>query len=194
MMTQQNTIEIEVPFSGFYGSIHDMHIDNWVDFMLEGDEAEYLGMTNDELSDKLYSMDYSKIREAMCKHYIQAYNAIFYDNFNIELDLKFSEMTSPKFYNFETDRLYCTIDKNVFDQVVSLLAESSVQETLSNKYKSSSGYIVFESTLQAIQDKDYQRFSSDILEMLLPEQDVTDHWEYTDCVSEIIANNADYEA
>lgn len=194
MMTQQNTIEIEVPFSGFYGSIHDMYIDNWVDFMLEGDEAEYLGMTNDELSDKLYSMDYSKIREAMCKHYIQAYNAIFYDNFNIELDLKFSEMTSPKFYNFETDRLYCTIDKNVFDQVVSLLAESSVQETLSNKYKSSSGYIVFESTLQAIQDKDYQRFSSDILEMLLPEQDVTDHWEYTDCVSEIIANNADYEA
>lgn len=192
-MNTENTIEIEVPFSGFYHSVHDMHIDNWVDFMLEGDEAEYLGITHDELSDKLYSMDYSKIREAMCKHYIQAYNAIFYDNFNIELDLKFSEMTSPKFYNFETDRLYCTIEKGVFDQVVALLDDDKIQETLSDKYKSHSGYHVFDSTLQAIQDKDYQLFSSDILEMLLPELDVTDHWEYADNIREVIENSADYE-
>lgn len=193
MNTQENTIVIEVPFSGFYHSIHDMHIDNWVDFMLEGDEAEYLGISNDELSDKLYMMDYSKIRKAICEHYINAYNSIFQDNFNINLDLKFSEMTSPQFYNFETDRLYCTIEKSVFDQVVALLDESNIQETLSDKYKSHSGYHVFDSTLQAIQDKDYQRFSSDILEMLLPEQDVTDHCEYTDNISEIIMNNADYE-
>lgn len=194
MNTQSNKIVIEIPFSGFYHSIHDMHIDSWIEYILSGDEAEYLGIPESELSDKLYMMDYSNIRKAICEHYIKAYNSVFYDNFDIDLDLVFSEMTSPKFYNFETDRLYCSIEQRRFDEVVALLDDEKIQNTLFDKYKTCSGFIVFDSTLQAIAEKDYQRFSSDILEMLLAENEVTEHYEYTDNISEVISNNAEYEA
>lgn len=193
MNTQVDKIVIEIPFSGFYHSIHDMHIDSWIEYMLSGDESEYLGITESELSDKLYMMDYSNIHKAICEHYIKAYNSVFYDNFDIELDLEFSEMTSPKFYNFETDRLYCTIEQSKFDKVLSLLDDEKIKKTLSDKYKTRSGFIVFDSTLQTIQEKDYKQFSSDILEMLLSENEVTEHYEYTDNISEAIHNNANYE-
>ena len=96
----ENKIIIEIPFSGFYGSIHDLHIDNWIDYMTSGDEAEYLGISQDELSDRLYMMDYSGIRNAICLHYIQAYNAVFYDEYNMHLDLEFHAMTSPTILQF----------------------------------------------------------------------------------------------
>ena len=188
----ENKIIIEIPFSGFYESIHDMYIDNWIDYMTSGDEADYLGISQDELADRLYMMDYSNIRKAICKHYIQAYNAVFYDEHNVHLDLEFNAMTSPQFYNFETDRLYCTIDKDKFSEILSLLNDSKIQSVLSEKYKTRLGFIVFESTLQAIQEKDYTKFSSDILEMLLSENMVTDNYQYTDLIHEVIMNNADY--
>ena len=191
-MTTANKIVIEIPFSGFYHSIHDMHIDNWVEYMLSGDEAEYLELSQDELADKLYMMNYSSIRKAVCLHYIQAYNAVFYDEYDIDLDLKFNEMTSPQFYNFETDKLYCIIEQSAFNEVIALLYDAEIQKTLSDKYKTSDGFIVFDSTLQAIEEKDYQRFSSDILDMLLPENEVTENYQYTDLINEAISNNAEY--
>ena len=191
-MTTANKIVIEIPFSGFYHSIHDMHIDNWIEYMLSGDEAEYLELSQDDLADKLYMMDYSKVRKAICLHYIQVYNAVFYDNFDIDLNLKFGEMTSPQFYNFETDRLYCTIEQDAFNEVIALLDDTKIQKTLSDKYKTGDGFIVFDSTLQAVKVKDYQCFSSDILEMLLSENEVTDNCQYTDLIHEVISNNAEY--
>ena len=188
----ENKIGIEIPFSGFYESIHDLHIDNWIDYTTSGDEADYLGISQDELADRLYMMDYSGIRNAVCLHYIQAYNAVFYDEYNVHLDLEFHSMTSPKFYNFETDRLYCTIDEDKFSEILSLLSDDKIQSVLSDKYKSRDGFIVFESTLQAIKDREYTKFSSDILEMLLSENEVTENYQYTDLIHEVIMNNAEY--
>ena len=191
-MNTSNKIVIEIPFSGFYHSIHDMHIDSWLEYMLEGDEAEYLELSQDDLADKLYMMNYSSIRKAICLHYMQAYNAVFYDEYDIDLYLKFNEMTSPQFYNFETDKLYCTIEQDAFNEVIALLDDDKIQKTLHDKYKTEDGFIAFNSTLDAIKEKDYQRFSSDILEMLLSENEVTDNYQYTDLIHEVISNNAEY--
>ena len=66
----ENKIIIEIPFSGFYESIHDLNIEHWIDYTTSGDEADYLGISQDELADRLYMMDYSGIRKAICLHYI----------------------------------------------------------------------------------------------------------------------------
>ena len=110
----------------------------------------------------------------------------------MHLDLAFHAMTSPQFYNFETDRLYCTIDQDKFSEILELLDDSKIQAFLSDKYKSRDGFIVFESTLQSIEDREYTKFSSDILEMLLSENIVTDNYQYTDLIHEVIMNNAEY--
>ena len=188
----ENKIIIEIPFSGFYESIHDLNIEHWIDYTTSGDEADYLGISQDELADRLCMMDYSSIRNAICLHYIQAYNAVFYDEYNLHLDLEFHAMTSPQFYNFETDRLYCTIDQDKFSEILSLLDNSKIQAFLSDKYKSRDGFIVFESTLQSIEDREYTKFSSDILEMLLSENTVVENYQYTDLIHEVISNSADY--
>lgn len=180
-----SNIKIELPFSGFYESIYDLHIDNTIEYYLYDLEGEQL----EKAQDAFYMMNYDATRKAICEHYIQAYNQVFYDEFNIDLNLTFNSLYSPKFYNFETDRLFVNIDPEVFKQVIKLLNDDAIQKTLSEKYKTQSGFIVFESTIEAIKNKDYKLFSSDLLEMLLPENDVIENYQFTDNIHEIISNS-----
>lgn len=180
-----SNIKIELPFAGFYESIYDFHIDNVIEYYLYDLEGEQL----EKAQDAFYMMNYDATRKAICEHYIQAYNQAFYDQFNIDLNLTFNSLTSPQFYNFETDRLFVNIDPEAFKQVIQLLDDDAIQKTLSEKYKTQSGYIVFQSTIEAIKNKDYDLFSSDLFEMLLPENDVLDNWQFTDSIHEIISNS-----
>lgn len=191
-----NNLIIELPFSGFYHSMHDFYIDNFIEYEIEylKNELNYTDEQIDIIKDRFYMMDYAPIREAICKHYIQAYNDVFYDEHNIHLDLTFHSMTSPKFYNFETDRLYAEITQDTFNQIIALLSDDATQAKLRDKYKSRDGYFVFESTIEAIEQKDYERFSADLLEMLLPENTVIEDYQYTDNVSEVVMNAINWNA
>ena len=177
-----NKLIIELPFSGFYHSMHDFYIDNFIEYLSDDCNEDSLSAEQVEM------IEYKPIFEAVCKHYIEAYNQVFYDEYDIHLDLKFSCMTSPQFYNFETDRLYAEVEQDTFNQIVALLSDDAIQSKLKDKYKSRDGYFVFESTLEAIEQKDYERFSADLLEMLLPENTVIDNYQYTDNVSEVVMN------
>lgn len=180
-----NNIKIELPFQGFYESIYDMHIDNTIEYYLYALEGEQL----EKAQDTFYMMEYDATRKAICKHYIKAYEQVFYDEFNIDLNLTFNSLTSPKFYNFESDRLFVNIDHEAFKQVINLLDDEVIQKTLSEKYKTQSGFIVFESTIEAIKNREYNLFSSDLLEMLLPENEVIENYQFTDMIHEIISNS-----
>lgn len=180
-----NNIKIELPFSGFYESIYNYHIDNTIEYYLYDLEGEQL----EKAQDAFYMMNYDATRKAICEHYIKAYEQLFYDEFNIALNLTFNSLYSPQFYNFETDRLFVNIDPEAFKQVINLLDDDTIQKTLSEKYKTQSGYIVFESTIDAIKNKDYDLFSSDLLEMLISENDVLENWQFTDQIHEIISNS-----
>ena len=88
-----NNIKIELPFSGFYESVYDFHINNVIEYYLYGLEGEQL----EKAQDAFYMMNYGATRKAICEHYIQAYNQVFYDEFDIDLNLTFNSLTSPKF-------------------------------------------------------------------------------------------------
>ncbi|QVW53786.1 hypothetical protein TaPaz_05 [Acinetobacter phage TaPaz] len=196
-MNTSNKIEIQLPFSGFYESIHDGYIDNHIEYELEYLQSE-LGYTDEQLDvikDRFYDMDYSPIRKAICEHYIKAYNAVFYDEYNIHLDLEYSQLISPQFYNFETDKLYALIDESVFNEVAALINGEEFKALLKDKFKPQSGFTPFQSTLDAIENGDNVLFSAELLEQLLPEEKVINDYQYTDNISEVICNscNVDYE-
>ena len=196
-MNTLNKIEIQLPFSGFYHSVHDMYIDNFIEYEINYLESE-LGYTDDQLEvikDRFYMMDYSPIRKAICEHYIKAFNAVFYDEYDIHLDLKYSKLTSPQFYNFETDRLYAFIDESVFNDVVTLVNKTDFKSLLKDRYSKRDGFTPFQSTLDAIENNDTILFSAELLEMLLPEDQVINNWQYTDNIHEVVSNAAciDYE-
>ena len=196
-MNTLNKIEIQLPFSGFYHSMHDMYIDNFIEYEMEYLEAE-LGYTDEQLStisDRFYMMDYAPIRKAICEQYISSFNAMFYDEHNVHLNLEYSKLISPRFYNFETDRLYAFIDESIYNEVVTLINKKDFKEMIEDRYSKRDGFTPFQSTLEAIENNDTILFSAEVLEMLLTEGQVIDDCQYSDNISEVISNaiNVDYE-
>jgi hypothetical protein len=92
-------IEIELPFMGFYASIHNDLIDQAVESHFQNDQGEMpedLDIYNADIDWQAIQKEYAQdLVEVMAK--------------DLDLDLKYSAMTSPEYYNFETDRLFCTI-------------------------------------------------------------------------------------
>lgn len=194
-MNTSNKIEIQLPFSGFYYSIHDSYIDNHIECELEYLESE-LGYTDEQIDiikDRFYDMDYESIRKAICEHYIKAYNAVFYDEYNIHLDLEYSQLTLPRFYNYETDKLYALIDESVFNEVTALINSEDFKLMLKEKFKPQSGFMPFQSTLDAIENGDNVLFSAELLEQLLHEETVINDYQYTDNINEVIRNSCDVD-
>lgn len=196
-MNTSNKIEIQLPFSGFYHSIHDMYIDNHIEYELDylANELDYTDEQMDVINDRFYMLDYAPVRKAICEHYIQAFNAVFYDEYNIHLDLEYSQLISPKFYNFETDKLYALIDESIYDEVTALINEYDFKAMLKEKFKCRDGFIPFQSTLDAIDNNDTVLFSAELLAMLLSEETVINDYQYTDYINEVVSNacNVDYE-
>ena len=197
IMSTLNKIEIQLPFSGFSHSAHDMYIDNHIECEIGYLENE-LGYTEEQLDiikDRFYMMDYAPTRKAICEHYINAFNAVFYDEYNIHLDLQYSQLISPRFYNFETDRLYAFIDESIYNEVVTLVNKTDFKAMLKDRYSKRDGFTPFQSTLEAIESNDVILFSAELLEMLLPEDQVINNWQYTDNIHEVVSNacNVDYE-
>lgn len=94
-------IKIELPFSGFYESLHDDALDQALESNYWNDQGEIPEVVADALY--MASVDWGQIQTEYCRRYTE----VLADE--LELDLKFDEMTSPKYYNFSTDRLFATI-------------------------------------------------------------------------------------
>jgi len=107
-------ISVQVPFSGYYESIPDSMID---DAILGLYDYDYKNDTDRDVTDTesnliwMADINYDAIREEFNKKYIDELNKEF------NLDLEYTEMASPQFYNFGTDRLYATIPKDQFDKI-----------------------------------------------------------------------------
>lgn len=193
-MNTPNTINIELPFSGFYESLHSSEIDDVIE--MEIDEG-YI----DENKYNETDIDYTKIKNAMAELYVKTYNELFLDQYKINLNLQFSEIKSPRFYNFETDKLIASIETSVFENVIkNHLDKDKFIEVLNDKYSVRSGWTPFNSTLESIllienndyQDshiEDYAKFSIDIFEQLLSESVVIHESNYFENTFTVISEN-----
>lgn len=174
-------ININIPFSGFYESIHDSNIDHAIEC-----DIENAGLAETAAGD----IDYKPVRLAICKLYIEAYNRAFKDKHDIDLNLEFVELNSPRFYNFDTDKIIAAIDKDVFKQVTNLVNKEEMQNTLRDKFKPCSGFSPFTSTLEAIEEFNAELFAFELLESLLSEEEVLNkYYHYNDNVSTAVTEN-----
>lgn len=188
-MKQSNTKTlVKIPFSGFYNSIHDGIIDGALEHQSEcyADSEK----ANDIILDTLNNGHYNKIREELSKVFVEGINELFWYEYDIKLNLEFDSLKSPRFYNYSTDEIYCYIGNDKINELVALLDnENDFIEALKDKYKSHDGFIVFDSTLQAIDNKEYSLFFSDLLCQLI-DFDVIDNNEYyNDKAFETVLNN-----
>lgn len=86
--------EATLPFSGFYGSIHD----NTIDWVIES-ELESLNLNYDQAD-----LDCSEVFLAYAQYYTNWVST------ETDIPIVFEKLVSPREYNFETDRIYIQLD------------------------------------------------------------------------------------
>jgi len=90
-----NKVLVQVPFQGFYQSVHDVNLDNCIE-----SELEHLELNYDDCEIKID-------RAAYCVQYVETVKG----EYNLKF-LEFESLSSPKEYNFETDRIFAYADLN----------------------------------------------------------------------------------
>jgi hypothetical protein len=92
-------IKFYIPFEGFYYSIYDSLIDNVIESEIEE------GYMTEEQSEYI---SYQPIFEAMSEHIFDKIVELFNDEFQLFTEntyFKYDGLYSPKYYNFETDKI-----------------------------------------------------------------------------------------
>lgn len=172
-MSNNVTVEIEIPFFGFYESIHQDNINTALEQHYQDDE----GNVDSETVDAVYSagVDWREI--------FNEYSRRFTDKLaqRTELDLEYIEVISPREYNFQTDRIFAKIPKTQLNKIrKEVEAYPEWAETIKEKFTSYSG---FSSNYSSdIKDEDWTRELLDecqyrvILELYF-DRHLDDDWE-----------------
>lgn len=134
---------INVPFPGFYCSWYDQEIDremeNAVEGYIESDPRDIPKELKDEVLGIFQrNFNLAVCHNRICKDYVKAFNEWFEEKY--ELDLEFESMTSPKYYNFETDRLFAFISEEKV-QALFDLARPDLDAEIKRRFTSRDGFI-----------------------------------------------------
>lgn len=136
-------VEIRM-FPGFYESALDAMIDDEVEQTFSDNSG-----CNSNIPDKIYyssefGIDYSFIRSGMAKWYCEAWCEQFSEVTGIKLEYEYETYTSPKYYNFESDRLFAYItDASVAALFTASEADNHnhLQERIKAEFTSRDGFI-----------------------------------------------------
>jgi len=98
---------LSLPFSGFYESIHDSLLDDAYRDAISDENGDII----ESLQDDLYMVQDARPCKEYAKEYARAFVSYVAFNCELELNIKFEKLQSPREYNFTTDEIICTIDK-----------------------------------------------------------------------------------
>jgi hypothetical protein len=121
-MTKTKTVNLNIPFAGFYCSIYSDEIDQTetqeAEHMEEREQEEQhcedLRLSASEFCDILLNVsDYGAMQNAIARKYVSAFNNEASEALGFPLRLSFETMTSPREYNFATDRIFCDMPASV---------------------------------------------------------------------------------
>lgn len=180
-MAKLQTVEMKIPFAGFYNSVYSDEIDRQEEFYCErhcdesdGDESawpEALQLDSAKYADILFSVtDYSSTYRDIARDYVQAFSYLAGEALGISarekvkcydwqsrrqvtetkdvesLRFTFADMTSPREYNFQTDRIFVNVPVSVVRKLWTM-SKADQHKTLSRvakeRHSSRSGFISF---------------------------------------------------
>lgn len=155
-MTAPANLNINIPFAGFYGSKWSGEIDQmetqhaeWEaeENDREGGEMTYpeaLRLTASELCELLYRhTDYGAAHQTIAALYADAFSDAASELLGFPLRLKFEAMTSPREYNFETDRIFCDIPASAARQLFAMSkaeGHTTLRAMVRDRFTSRSGF------------------------------------------------------
>ena len=126
--TKEGCFITKVPFQGFYNSIYSDY-----DYSISED-SEY---TDQEKENILDSIDHKATQENIAAAYTDEFSELF------KIPLEFESLTSPREYNFETDKIYAYIPISEVARLLSFTKPETLAETVKDRFTSRSGFISF---------------------------------------------------
>lgn len=131
-------IEIELPFSGFYESLHDQNLEDAIE--------QHFSYDYETGEDKELGDDYDQARwdadidwGEIYKNYAKAYTEEFGREFG--LDLEFVDLVSPKYYNFSTDRIFANVPLEQINKIrKEVEAHEEYADFIKERYTSYDGF------------------------------------------------------
>jgi hypothetical protein len=128
-----NKTRFLIDFGGFYYSIHSDEIDHRIEsFEIDEDKVNYKETCN-----------------SYCIEFIESINDM------LELNLKFIQIDSPKFYNFTTDKIEAEINENDFSKLKdTYLSNQEFIDYIDLNSKSYSGFISFYNSFNEVIKED----------------------------------------
>lgn len=124
-----------IQFSGFYESIHDSEIDGAIDNLCSFDN----GHINEKLRNNMYcdGIDFQSLRAAYAQKYAKEFAH------EASIDMTFDSMASPKYYNFETDRIFCNIEFDEVKRISTLVKRDTLAKVIQDNFTSYDGFHSF---------------------------------------------------
>lgn len=187
----KDRVIVKVPFSGFYNSIWSEELDE-----VEQREAEYFaderqsseGIPEDlhldecEVSEILYRCaDYSSAHNAIARAYVDLFNEVFSDKVYPGLNLDFESMSSPREYNFTTDRVFAWADLDAIRELFVTIDKKAMDEVARERHQSRSGFISFYSpdweTWGPVDEWDYNQYETLIRAAIRATGEEADDWD-----------------
>ena len=144
-----NKLESTIPFCGFYESFISDDIDYQIGQQIEWDSDIY-DLNEDEqqiLWDSYLSVNrkyfYNQIAQDYTNFYIEILNRRLK---GFELKAKFNLFTSPREYNFKTDRIFINIEKNHAIDFIKYIIKNykkELEKKIKDRFTSRDGFISF---------------------------------------------------
>jgi hypothetical protein len=175
------TLLTQIPFTGFYESWYSREIDHLEEMEIENQlerqkyedkTPEHLTLDGPEFGELFYrASDYSAMYHAIARTYADGFNTFASEFCGFDLGLKFESMSSPREYNFSTDRIFCHIPRA---SVARLFRASkrdghkALAREIREHFTSRSGFMSFyPNTLERWLDKRLSEWDWNELETLL---------------------------
>lgn len=134
-------MEARIPFSGFYESFYSHELDEE-----ETRTAEHLAeehqVSQQDVQEILWR--HSNVTKALpdiCEAYADSFNVMLNDALDLDLKMDFVEMTSPKYYNFETDRIFVKLSTEDAYALYRRVGKKAVRKMARKMFTSRDGFI-----------------------------------------------------
>lgn len=142
-MSKPIMLDTTIPFSGFYESIHSHNLDQLVQGLAEDDRGELAELFDEDGEEFCLSdhVDWSILMGAYAKLYTENFAAYVQGSARVDLQLQFDELTSPREYNFQTNRIFAKIPVSVARELYRLADKKKLNALIQRKFTSCDGFI-----------------------------------------------------
>ena len=124
-------LSARIPFAGFYGSLWDDALDRESDSLIEHiaeepyrySPAVAIAAKRGLIGEIVWeASDFSAMKALIVRDYVAAFADWLAGSLRLPaVTVEFEEMVSPRYYNFETDRLFAKLDVSVFRLILARL-------------------------------------------------------------------------